>query len=341
MKQTKDLGNLPQLGIDIAKKTFDVTLLIDKQPHKKFPNNGRGFVELLQWLAKHNIARVWACMEHTNKYWKNLAKFLARNGHAVSVLNPATFASYAKGQKRAKGDRKDSFLLGTYCRDWKPRIWQAPTEAEEKLKEVNHARVLLKKQLQAAQNHLDTLEFNDAQTVLVSHIEFLNQQIIELEKIEEKTIRSCPRMDEERGRWLRVCGIGPETANSILSDIGTLTKFDRYISLRRMAGLDSVHNQSGTSVNGKEHTSKCGSNRVRANLQMAAMSAMQSNPRFHDFAENLRKKGKLDCVVVTAVANKLLLTMWALSRYEEEFRTDHRPAWLNKNNSYPEMLSCA
>ena len=321
--------DLPKVGIDVAKSTFNTTVLINKEPHKKFSNKPKGFQELAAWLRKHGVEKAWICMEPTNKYWRELAKFLVAEGHFVSLVNPYTFSSYASGQRRAKGDRKDSYLLGTYCRDWKPRLWQPPSPDQEKLVEISRARAFLKKQLQAAENHLSTLEFSAVTDCLQRHILALQEQVSELDKAEEQAIESS-ELGEERGRWLRVLGIGKETANAVLADIGSLSRFDRYITVRRLAGMDSVRNQSGTSVNGKAHTSKRGIRRVRANLHMAAMSAMQSNPRFCAFAEHLRNRGKLDCVVVTAVANKLLMTMWALSRYQSEFDPNHRPEWLKQ-----------
>lgn len=334
------IGNpeFPRLGIDIAKKTFAVTLLMDKNPHKQFPNTEKGFAELSVWLVKHQVDKVWVCMEHTNKYWRNLATYLSLQEHQVSVVNPYTFAGYAKGQARGKSDQQDSLLLATYCRDWKPRLWRMPSEIELRLKEISHARTLLSKQLQALKNHLDTLEFAETRIVLTAQIQFLEQQILELQKEEDQIIVLNQTMKEERARWLNVCGIGKQTANSVLVELGSLAKFERYNSLRKLAGLDSIRNQSGTSVAGKPHTSKQGSSRVRANLHMAALSAIQSNPRFRAFAQNLERKGKHPSVIITAVANKLLMTMWALSKHQQEFDANHRPAWLNKNSA---LLACA
>jgi len=45
------------LGVDIAKKKFDVALLVnDKQKHKIFTNNQEGLRELLGWLKKKGRA---------------------------------------------------------------------------------------------------------------------------------------------------------------------------------------------------------------------------------------------------------------------------------------------
>ena len=56
--------NLPCLGIDIAKVKFNVCLLLltGKLKHKVFPNNAAGFAQLQEWLKKHQVPQVHACL---------------------------------------------------------------------------------------------------------------------------------------------------------------------------------------------------------------------------------------------------------------------------------------
>src|SRR5688572_8515528 len=79
------------LGIDIAKATFQVALLLPegKLRHKTYPNTSAGFEQLAAWLARHHVARVHACLEATGTYGDALATWLHDAGHTVSVVNPA------------------------------------------------------------------------------------------------------------------------------------------------------------------------------------------------------------------------------------------------------------
>lgn len=56
------------LGIDIAKKTFDVTLIdvSGARHHHQFANTAAGFQHLHRWLRAHAISTLHACMEATN-----------------------------------------------------------------------------------------------------------------------------------------------------------------------------------------------------------------------------------------------------------------------------------
>jgi transposase len=54
------------LGIDLAKRSFQVALLLqDKPRHRRCDNSPAGFAALLAGLARQGAARVHACMEAT------------------------------------------------------------------------------------------------------------------------------------------------------------------------------------------------------------------------------------------------------------------------------------
>ena len=81
---------LPVLGIDIAKKKFDVVLLGPAKPrYKVFNNDASGFAYLGRWLVQAGVAQVHACLEATGNYGEALAVFLYEAGHRVSVATPA------------------------------------------------------------------------------------------------------------------------------------------------------------------------------------------------------------------------------------------------------------
>jgi transposase len=69
-------------GVDISKKTIDVTLLKDMQvTHRQFSNDSAGINELMQWLAELNLSYdcTLFCMEATGLYCFALTQFLAVN----------------------------------------------------------------------------------------------------------------------------------------------------------------------------------------------------------------------------------------------------------------------
>lgn len=65
------------LGIDIAKRKFDVALLVDdKYKCLEFTNDIAAFKALYDWISQIDKSLLHACMESTGTYSQKLAYFL-------------------------------------------------------------------------------------------------------------------------------------------------------------------------------------------------------------------------------------------------------------------------
>lgn len=121
----------PILGVDIAKKKFDVALLVnDKLKHKVFTNNQEGFRELLGWLKKKGVEHVHLCLEASSTYGDELATYMHDAGHIVSIVNPARIKGFAQSKLiRTKNDKVDAGLIARFCQAMHPEPW-APALSE-------------------------------------------------------------------------------------------------------------------------------------------------------------------------------------------------------------------
>jgi transposase len=155
------------LGVDIAKKKFDVALLIENRyKHKHFTNDIDGFGAFIAWLSTFDLSvQPLICMEATGAYSLPLADFLAAQGYPVSVVNPAKIHAFAKSElSRAKTDKADAKLIARYALSMQPALWtppppemrrlQALTRRVEHLIEIEHP--LGRKQME--RNRLDTAD---------------------------------------------------------------------------------------------------------------------------------------------------------------------------------------
>jgi len=88
------------IGVDIAKKKFDVACLIgDKYKHKYFTNDISGYTKFVIWfIALCADVNPLICMEATGSYSLPLADFLINQGYAVSVVNPAKIHAFGKSE---------------------------------------------------------------------------------------------------------------------------------------------------------------------------------------------------------------------------------------------------
>src|SRR4029079_17396959 len=97
-----------------------------------FANTGEGFTRLSAWLRQNRApaepAALHACLESTSHYGVSLARFLHRQGHRVSVVNPTTIRAFARCElSRTKTDKADAARIARYCQTHSPRVWEPPT----------------------------------------------------------------------------------------------------------------------------------------------------------------------------------------------------------------------
>jgi transposase len=116
------------LGIDIAKLSFQVALKITAEKNvkfKSFKNNKIGFNSLLEWLGKHEVSALYACMEATGSYGEDLAIFLYEQTFCVSVVNPSQIKGFGQSElTRTKTDKADAALILRFCEAIKPALWK-------------------------------------------------------------------------------------------------------------------------------------------------------------------------------------------------------------------------
>ena len=74
--------SLAYLGLDIAKATYQATLL---RNGKRFQDE---FGRLRSWLRKHRADSIHACLQAAGRYGDDLALYLHTQGYTVSVVNP-------------------------------------------------------------------------------------------------------------------------------------------------------------------------------------------------------------------------------------------------------------
>ena len=156
------------LGVDIAKKKFDVALLIDtKYKHKHFPNDKAGFEAFIQWLLTFNVlTQPLICMEATGAYSLPLADFLVAQGYPVSVVNPAKIHAFAKSElSRTKTDKADAKLIARYALTMQPGLWTPPPPEMRHLQALTRRIEHLLEIQQMERNRLETADDRVADSI--------------------------------------------------------------------------------------------------------------------------------------------------------------------------------
>jgi len=295
------------LGVDIAKRKFDVALLVDqKLRHKVFANNEEGFRELVGWLRKYGVGHAHVCMEASSTYGEELATSLHDAGHTVSIVNPARIKGFAQSELlRLKNDKVDAGVIARFCDKMHPEPWEPPPPEIRGLQAlVRRVDALLVMRTQEL-NRMGTTH----ETVLHSvkeHISFLGEEIDALKKDIADLIKKDPNLKAKSDLLRSIPGIGEATIAAVLSELSLFENCDRVRKVVAYIGLAPREFTSGSSIKGRPRLSKVGSARMRKALYMPSLVSMQYNPVIIGFCQRLAKKEKNGKVIVCAVMRKLV-----------------------------------
>ena len=308
------------LGIDQAKKKFDVALLRNgKYRSKVFENNPAGFSALLIWLSKNDVETVHACMEATSTYGEALARFLHDAGHSVSVTNPARIKAFGQSELlRTKNDKTDAKLIARFCETMKPTLWQ-PSPAEiEYLRGLGRRRdalVSMRTQELNRQENSNEIVSTSIQTVL----ECLDKEIEQISKLIRDHISKHPDLKRKSDLLNSIPGVGPATIEAILSEINAFDGFQTVEQVVAYMGLSPKEHTSGTSVKGKSAICKIGNARLRKALYMPALSAMRYNPFVKALYDRMKAKSKNGMVIACACMKKLVHLIYGVIKSNKPF----------------------
>ncbi len=313
----------PALGIDIAKLKFNVCLvnMSGKLRHKVFPNNEAGFEQLRQWLAKHGVERVRACLEATGTYSEPLALFLAESGHIVSLVNPAATKAFAASRlSRTKNDRVDAELIARFCQAQEPPAWMPPSVEVRELQALVRRLDSLVEMRVMEENRLSAgITVETVRRSVEEHLTYLNEQIKRTEELIRRHINNHPTLKQRSELLDSIPGIGEATAALLLSEITDIKQYRSARQVAAYAGLVPRERQSGTSVRGRTRLSKIGNARLRRALYFPAITALRCSPFFQAWAKGLQERGKSKMSVICAVMRKLVHLAYGVLKSEKPF----------------------
>jgi transposase len=315
------------LGIDIAKKKFDVYLIIGSQSaQNSFSNSPDGFSQLKQWLAQHGVTQLHACLEATGIYYEAVAEYLYHQDYTVSVVNPWQIKAYADSKlRRHKTDRLDARLIADFCQKERPRAWQ-PLAPEERTWQalVRHLDSLI----ETRQQQLNRLESSRDPLVTTSLERVIAPLTLEIQQIQHQIqdhIDHYPDLKRKQELLASIPGIGSQTATYLLAEMPDLADYPSAKHAAADAGLTPAERTSGSSVRGQPRLSKIGNPRVRKLLYFPALAAIRYNPIIKALRDRLLAQGKPKMVAVGAAMRKLLPLAYGVLKHNKPFD----PAYAN------------
>lgn len=309
------------VGIDVSKLTLDVAIRQNEQSQVfQVSNTASGFQALHKRLQAVGTIELVA-LEATGRYSEAVAHFLAAQGYRLTYLNPKLSHRFShRSLRHSKTDAHDAQNLAHYAQQEPAKIWLAPSPEQVMLQQRSRRLQALKKMQQAELNRLksgltDPFVLEQIQG-LIAHFATLIQAT---QASIQALIRQNPTLKANFKLLTSIKGIGQVTASLFLAEIGDIKRFASVKQLTAFIGLDTLEQQSGTSLKKPSHISKQGSSRLRAALYMPALTAIRYNPACKALNQRLEAKHKAVKVRIVAVMKKLLHQIYGVLKSQRPF----------------------
>lgn len=313
---------LETTGIDVSKDTIDVTLHL-KQCHNKFKNGTSGFRSFVRWAQKNtglDINQIQICFEHTGLYSLKLATFLSSNEIKFSMV-PALEIKKSLGIVRGKNDKLDAKKIAEYAymRREKLTCYNLPSKQVLKLKALLTLRSQMVKNRAGYQSSLKGLKTffkrkdnEEIYQALHSEISGLNKKIRKIESHILEVIKSDRSLSRLYHLISSVKGVGFVLAANFLVITNCFTNFENSRQFACYSGIAPFEKQSGTSLKAKSRVSHFANKKMKALLNMAAISAIQHDPELKVYYNKRIQSGKSKMSTLNIIRNKIVHRVFAV-----------------------------
>jgi transposase len=305
------------VGIDVAKRQLDVVERPSGE-HWATGNDAAGVATLVERLrATGPIGLI--VLEATGGYEIPVVAALTAAGLPVVVVNPRQVRDFARAiGKLAKTDAIDAAVLAQFAEAVRPEVRALPDELTQTLQSWLARRRQLLEMLLAEEQRL-AIAVRSLRPQLQHHIEWLRQQLRDVDSELQTLIRQSPVWREQENLLRTVPGVGPVLATTLLADLPELGRLNRK-QIAALVGVAPLNRDSGQQ-RGSRHIWG-GRAPVRTALYMATVSAVRCNVVIRAFFERLSAAGKPKKVALTACMRKLLTILNAMMHS----RTGWQPA---------------
>lgn len=297
------------VGIDVSKARLDVAVL-PGDVASTYVNDEAGIGELADMLESKSPELI--VVEATGGYEQDIVAALAARKLPIVVVNPRQVRDFAKAVGvLAKTDKLDALILARFGEAVKPEIRPRPGPEAEELHALVARRRQLTEMIVAEGNRLAQARAAAIKKSIKSHIEWLRNQLKDVDKDIRTAIHNSPIWKEKEELLLKIPGVGPVLASALLCDLPELGSLTRR-QVAALVGVAPMNYESGKQARPR----KTGGGRahLRATLYMAAMVATKHNPIIRAFYARLVRAGKKRIVALTACMRKLVAILNAVMR---------------------------
>jgi len=315
-------------GVDISKKTVDITHVVNQQfTHRQFTNDDSGMEQLMEWFKELSPAfdKTLFCMEATGLYCFTLTHFLA--SHSIDTwIEHSLQIKRATALARGKNDKVDSQRIALYATKNldRLRLWKPVNATLEKIRHL----ASLRERLVDTKKRLATpiKEFEDVGNLAMAKLltKTIKSSLAAIDKdlknIETKIIDVINEDDNLKLLYkliTSVVGIGFVTAINLIVHTNGFTMLKDARKLACYCGVAPFEYSSGSSIRGRTKVHYMANKKLKCNLHMASLTAVKLDADLKAYYERKVGEGKSKMCVLNAVKNKLLARVIAVVNKQE------------------------
>jgi transposase len=266
---------------------------------------------------KHSLGAMLVVCEATGGYERHVLAEAVSSDIPLHRAHGMRTRHFARYLGLAKTDPIDARMLALFGRDTPNlRLYAPPPPQQAALRELRSRRDELKTMMRMEANRLEHAHHRSVAASIKAHLRTMERQVAQIEAEITSTIAANPDLARKAKLLQSFKGIGPATASACLAYLPELGSFTKG-QVARITGLAPIANDSGKASMPRHIAG--GRAVIRQSLYMAAVVAIQRNPRINDYATGLKRRGKPAKLVITAVMRKIIVTLNAILR-------DQKPA---------------
>lgn len=297
------------VGIDVSSVRLDVAYH-GQEELCEVSNDEPGIARLVERLSGQAIALV--VLEASGGHEAALVAALALADLPVVVVNPRQVRDFAKATgKLAKSDALDARVLAHFAQAVRPQPRPIVSGQAKELEQLLARRRQVVEMLTAERNRR-RLCGQAVRPRLERHIEWLQEELKELDKQLQERLHSSPLWREKDELYRSVPGVGPVLSCTLVAEMPELGRLHNK-QIAALVGVAPLNRDSGQWRGRRSIWG--GRANVRAVLYMATLAATRCNVVIKAFYERLVKAGKEHKVAITACMRKLLVILNAMARH--------------------------
>jgi len=313
------------VGIDVSKKTLDITVLQEcvnttKTDYYKIDNNEKSIAQFVKkTLGKYDLKQILFCFENTGIYSLPLSYYFSNNDLSYWQV-PAIEIKRSKGITRGKSDKIDSkdiaFYAYTHTHKFRPSSLSPKSIQQLRLLFTQREKIV--KSILLFENTTENEDFMPKDVYKI--VEPENKNIIKqlnksLQSIEEKMLAIIDlenTLNQQYKMITSIPGVGQQTAIYIIIATKGFESFENWRQLACYAGVAPFPYQSGTSILGRTKVHPLADKKLKSLLNMCAICAIRHDKELKTYFDRKVKEGKPKMLVINNVRCKLLARIFAV-----------------------------